>query len=68
MNKVYQWEVQPMEETLPYIIFTNRDSIGDAARQFEENNGRLSIRYIRKIAIVDKIDYTEYDESDWKVS
>lgn len=68
MNMMYHWEIQPMSEVEPYFVFTNRDSIGDAARQFEENNGRLSIRYIRKIAIVDKIDYTEYEAEDWKVS
>lgn len=67
--KEYHWEVQPMAETEPYFIFTLTDSIAAAAREFEEIWGtEISIRYIRKTAVTDKIDYEEYDVADWQVS
>ena len=50
MNKQYHWEVQPTEEVDPHFVFTAADSVSDAAKQFENAWGKISIMYIRKIA------------------
>lgn len=62
----YHWEVQPMEEVEPHFLFTEKDSIAEASRRFEEAWGSLSIRYIRKIAVTEKIEYSDLD--CWEVS
>lgn len=66
MSKSYHWEVQPMEEVEPHFIFTDKDSVAEAARVFEESWGSLSIRYIRKIAVTESINYNDLD--CWEVS
>lgn len=61
MKYQYQWEIQPNTETDPHFVFTTTDSILDAARQFEEAWGRMSILYIRKVAVIEEIEYDEID-------
>lgn len=49
MKKVYHWEVVPMDESDPYYVATESDSVVAAARQFEESWGsHISIFSLRK--------------------
>lgn len=69
MNKEYHWEVQAMEEVEPFYIFTEKDSVAEAARVFEDTWGdKISIRYIRKTAVTQKVSYEGYEPEDWQVS
>lgn len=68
MNKEYHWEVQPMEEVEPHFVFTETDSVVEAARLFEEIWGAIPILYIRKTAITQKVNYEGYEPEDWQVS
>ncbi|WP_172369612.1 hypothetical protein [Sporosarcina jiandibaonis] len=55
----YHWEIQPSEETDPHFVFTDTDSVVDAAKQFEETWGEISVMYIRKIAVTKQLEYGE---------
>lgn len=68
MNKEFVWDVQVMEEVEPFNVTTEVDSIAEAARVFEEQWGQLSVRYIRKTAVTQKISYEGYEPEDWQVS
>lgn len=59
MNKSYHWEIQPTEEVEPHFVFTTTDSVADAAKQFEDAWGDISIMYIRKIAVTEQFSYEE---------
>lgn len=59
MNKSYHWEVQPSEEVKPYFILTNTDSVADAAQQFEDSFGDISIMFIRKISVSTNFKYDD---------
>ena len=59
MNKTYHWEIQPKEEVKPHYLFTTTDSVLDAAKQFEEAWGNMSVMYIRKIAESKNFEYDE---------
>lgn len=65
MNKLYHWEIQPSEEVDPHFLFTETDSVADAAKQFENAWGTMSIRYIRKTAVTTQF---EYDDDFGEVS
>lgn len=55
----YHWEIQPTEEVDPYFVLTEKDSVADAAKQFEEAWGEISIMYIRKTAKSKRFEYPE---------
>jgi len=59
MKKLYHWEIQPSDETDPHFVFTETDSVADAAKQFEDVWGRMSIMFIRKIAVTKQFNYEE---------
>ena len=48
----YHWEIQPMEEVDPYIIYTKTDSVLQAVKQFEETWGLVSVSSVRKVGIM----------------
>ena len=55
-----------MEEGKPHFISTEKNSVAEAARLFEEIWGEMDIRYICKKAVTEQIEYSELD--CWEVS
>lgn len=66
MTKEYVWEIQPMAEVEPHFISIKKNSVAEAAKLFEEAWGEMDIRYIRKKAVTEQIEYSELD--CWEVS
>lgn len=66
MTKEYVWEIQPMEEVKPFYVTTQTNSVAEAARLFEEQMIGMSIRYIRKYTVTEKVQYSDLD--CWEVS
>ena len=66
MTMQYVWEIQPMAEVEPHYISTEKNSVAEAARLFEESWGVMDIRYIRKKAVTEHFEYNDLD--CWEVS
>lgn len=61
MTKEYIWEIQPMTEVKPIFVATFVDSVLAAAKAFEEAEGTQSIRYIRKKAVTERVEYGDLE-------
>lgn len=59
----YHWEIKPMEESEPYHVYTKRDSVLDAVKQFTDAWGdNVSIYSVRKAAVTERYVDEEFGE------